>query len=156
MVLFPEVTGKDYSNFAPWMTYKCLIWCSNIRDVFSAGGTKDFNSFSASAVMARMLARTDLIVKRISDMTDQEIKTHWKVEDKLNLHKRTGEWISLISEHISVSQKLIDKNVEMHPELFKNKWKKNYPVIIKARFIDELRSRIKKSVSEYAEKVRNE
>lgn len=61
VVLFPEVTGGNYSNFAPWMTYKCLVWCSNIRDVFSAGGTKEFDGIIVSAVMARMMERTDLI-----------------------------------------------------------------------------------------------
>lgn len=25
VVLFPEVTGRDYSDFGPWMIYKCLI-----------------------------------------------------------------------------------------------------------------------------------
>lgn len=109
VVLFPEVTGKDYSNFAPWLTYKCLIWCSNIRDVFSAGGTKDFDDFTASAVMARILERTDLIVKRISDMTKREIKIHWGIDEDISLNERVERWIGLIHKQISISQTLIKK-----------------------------------------------
>ena len=149
VVLFPEVTGKDYSNFAPWMTYKCLIWCSNIRDVFSAGGTKDFDGFTASAVMARVLERTDLIVKRISDMTNTEIKTHWGIEEDMSLPVRVEKWIGLINEQISISSRLLESNKKNHAELLKGKRKKKYPEIIREQFIAELKDRMNRSISGY-------
>lgn len=149
VVLFPEVTGKDYSNFAPWMTYKCLIWCSNIRDVFSAGGTKDFGGFTASAVMARVLERTDLIVKRISDMTNTEIKTHWGIKEDMSLPVRVEKWIGLINEQISISSRLLESNKKNHAELLKGKRKKKYPEIIREQFIAELKDRMNRSISGY-------
>ena len=143
------MTGKDYSNFAPWITYKCLIWCSNIRDVFSAGGTKNFDDFTASAVMARILERTDLIVKRISDMTKQEVKTHWGISEEIFLEKRVERWIELIHKRISISQELIRKNKEKHPEILKYKRKKNYSSIIREKFIADLKERMHRSISDF-------
>lgn len=32
VVLFPEVIGGNYSNFAPWMTYKCLVSDDEVTD----------------------------------------------------------------------------------------------------------------------------
>lgn len=154
VVLFPEVTGKDYSNFAPWMIYKCLTWCSNIRDVFSAGGTKDIDNFRASAVMVRMLERTDRIVKRISDMTKKEVETHWGIKEDLSLSERVEKWIDLIGEQISISQTLIEENKKNHPELLKGKRKKNYLNILRDKFIAELRDRMNRSVSDYTAKGR--
>lgn len=156
VVLFPEVTGANYTNFAPWMTYKCLIWCSNIRDIFSAGGTKDFDDFRASAVMARMLKRTDLIVKRISEMTKTEIKTHWEIEEDMSLDVRVKKWIDLIDERILISSTLIKENKENHPELLKENRGKNYPAIIRRKFITELENRMNRSVSDFNTRGENE
>lgn len=149
VVLFPEVTGRDYSNFAPWMTYKCLIWCSNIRDVFTAGGTKNLDNFRASAVMARILERTNLIVKRISEMTNSEIKTHWDVDEDMSLQDRVNKWMGLIYNHVFVSSELIKGNKKSYPELLKGKRKKNYSTIIRDKFMAELKDRMSKSMSDF-------
>lgn len=149
VVLFPEVTGRDYSNFAPWMTYKCLIWCSNIRDVFSAGGTKELDKLKVSAVMARILERTDLIVKRISEMTKSELKMHWGVAEDMSLTERVDKWMELIYEHVFVSSTLIKGNMESHPELLKGKRRKNYPTIIRDEFMTELKNRAGNNISDF-------
>lgn len=146
IVLFPEVTGGNYSNFAPWMTYKCLVWCSNIRDVFSAGGTKEFDGIIVSAVMARMLERTDLIAKRISDMTSSELKNHWGVDEELSLEERTDKWINLIHSHISVSSDLVKKNRKKKQVFLRGKWKKNHAAAIKDAFIEELKKKTRMSI----------
>lgn len=150
VVLFPEVTGGDYSNFAPWMIYKCLVWCSNIRDVFSAGGTKDVGDFVASAVMSRVLERIDLIVKRISDMTKREIEIHWGIDKDMSLGERADKWIELISVNIAISKGLIDANKDNHPELLKNEQEDNLPAIIREMFIVKLRDKISKIVSNFS------
>ncbi len=142
VVLFPEVTGGNYSNFAPWMTYKCLVWCSNVRDVFSAGGTKDLGEFIASAVMGRILEKIDLIINRISEMTPQELQKHWGVEKDMRHSERVEKWISLIDRNISVSKELKKVNKEKYPDFFKWKRKNSYGSIIKERFMLKLRERI--------------
>ncbi len=146
VVLFPEVTGGNYSNFAPWMTYKCLVWCSNIRDVFSAGGTKEFDGIIVSAVMARMMERTDLIVKRITDMTSSELKNHWDVDEELSPEERTDKWINLIHNHISVSSDLVKKNRKRKQDFLRGKWKKNHAAAIKDAFIEELKKKTRMSI----------
>lgn len=150
VVLFPEVTGRDYSKFAPWMIYKCLIWCANIRDVFSSGGTKDLADFRISAVMARILERTDLIVKRISKMTISEMKKHWGIETDLSLKERCDKWMELIYDYISISPTLIKGNQDNHPMLLKGKRKKNYPKIIRDKFMTELKDRMETSILNFS------
>lgn len=143
VVLFPEVTGGDYSNFAPWMTYKCLVWCSNVRDVFSAGGTKGLVGFSVSAVMGRILEKTDLIIERIAEMTSEEIEQHWRIIAKgLSLEDKCDIWVELIEKNVSVSDSLIKVNKKKHRELFKWKRIEKYKRIIKAKFISLLREKI--------------
>ncbi len=143
VVLFPEVTGGDYSKFAPWMIYKCLVWCSNVRDVFSAGGTKELKEFRISAVMGRILERADLIVDRIAEMTPQEIKRHWGfVGDEFPLEDRCAKWIELIEKKISVSDSLIQINKDNHRDIFKWKRTTKYKYVIKTEFIRTLQEKI--------------
>lgn len=149
VVLFPAVVGGDYSKFAPWMIYKCLIWCKNIRDVFSAGGMKEFDDFKASAVMARILDRTDLIVERISKMTINEIKEHWNVEEDIPLEKRVDKWMELVKKNITVSPILIKGNKEKHPNLINDASKEDYSTIIRDKFMIELNKKMKESVQDF-------
>lgn len=143
VVLFPEVTGRDYSKFAPWMTYKCLVWCGNVRDVFSAGGTKKYDDFFASAVMARIIERANYIISRIERMTPEELDHHWKCKDKnLTLEDKIEWWINLIQSKVYISEKVIDKNKESFPELYKRKRKNKVKEIIIERFCNALRKAI--------------
>lgn len=75
IALFPEVFKGDYHNFTPWLVYSCLVWCGNVRDIFSAGGNKfiDDSGIYVSAVMYRALENVEEIKLRILDMTDEEI-----------------------------------------------------------------------------------
>lgn len=143
MVLFPEVTGSDYSKFAPWMTYKCLVWCGNVRDVFSAGGTKRFDDFFASAVMARIIERADLIISRIERMTPEELEHHWECKEKyLSLEDKIEFWIKLIQTNLFISEEVISKNRKFFPEQFKGKRKNTVKEIIIARFCNAFREAI--------------
>lgn len=143
VVLFPEVTGGDYSKFAPWMTYKCLVWCSNIRDVFSAGGTKDLEEISVSAVMGRILDRTALIVDRIAEMTPQEIERHWSfVEDNFSVEDRCVKWIELIEKKVSVSDRLIKVNKKNHRDISRWKNSTGNKSVIRSEFIRVLKEKI--------------
>ena len=146
VVLFPEVTGRDYTKFAPWMIYKCLVWCGNIRDVFSAGGTKEFDDFIATAVMARIVERADLIVSRIKRMTPEELKQHWDCGDKLSLEDKIEKWIGLICSNVYISNKVVDKNKAKFPQSFKWKRTNKAKEIIITRFCDTLRKAIMEQI----------
>lgn len=141
VVLFPEVTQGNYSNFAPWLTYKCLVWCGNIRDVFTAGGTKEYDSFVASAIMNRIIERVDLVIQRIEKMTPEELKRHWDYsEESFSLDNRIEKWIEQIERNIATSRKLIERNKTKH--FLKRKRKTTYREIIVSEFIKCLRKRI--------------
>ena len=103
----------------------------------------------SSAVMARILERTDLIVKRIAEMTNKEIKTHWGMDEEMSLCARVGKWVDLINEQISISSTLIEGNKKNHSELLKGKREENYPAIIREKFMAELRNRMNKSVADF-------
>lgn len=137
VTLFPETTGSDYKNFAPWMIYKCLVWCPNIRDVFSAGGIKDCGNFWGSAVMYRIIENNTHIKKRISEMTIMELEKHWNVSKDLCFKERLQKWIELVAEHINVSKEVIEKNQTEYPALFLCKGVKKEE-IIKSAFIGKL------------------
>lgn len=111
IALFPEVFGGDYSNFTPWMIYSCLVWCGNVRDIFSAGGNKkleDCNIF-VSAVMARAFENADKIKDRINGMSDDEISKFWKV-DPSAMSNRIEAWLGQVKSHIRLSNDLIKNN----------------------------------------------
>ena len=80
-------------------------------------------------------------------MTETEIKTHWGIEKDMPFDARVKKWIDLINERISISSTLIKGNKKNHPELLKGKRKKNYPAIVRKKFITELEDRINRSVS---------
>lgn len=111
VVLFPEVVGKDYSNFAPWLIYKCLVWCKNVRDVFSAGGTSLYEDIYISAIMNRIIVNSKKIVYRISEMSESELRDHWSLDEpNCDLKKRIDTWIFLIKKQIKVSSAVVKKN----------------------------------------------
>ena len=111
VVLFPEVFGGDYERFTPWLVYSCFVWCKNVRDVFSAGGTRKVkdNDIWVSAVMRRTIEKIDVIKKRIDDLTDDEIRKFWKIEDTRRINKRQV-WASLMRKYLKISNKLIENN----------------------------------------------
>lgn len=137
VTLFPETTGSDYKSFAPWMVYKCLVWCPNVRDVFSAGGTRDCGGFWGSAVMGRILDNNVQIKKRISEMTNEEIEAQWGLTDKMDLPERIEKWIGLVGKRISVSSKVVKLNRKNYPSLFSNQ-EESHKSIIRTKFAERL------------------
>ena len=139
IVLFPEVTGGNYANFAPWMIYKCLVWCGNIRDVFSAGGIVLYDGLYISAVMNRIFITKKKILQRISQMTVDELKKHWNMEP-CDLEGRIEKWIDLISKNIKISNRLVNKNKES--KRLNDKKNKDIRKQIIEEFIEKLRADI--------------
>ena len=109
IALFPEVFGSDYSKFAPWMIYDCLVWCANVRDIFSAGGIVKYEDIYISAIMRRTIENISYIVTRIYNMTRMDIKRYWNIDlreedDVIEL------WLGLIEDSLKFSNKLLQKN----------------------------------------------
>ncbi|MCM1089592.1 MAG: hypothetical protein NC092_12515 [Butyrivibrio sp.] len=139
IALFPEVFGSDYDNFAQWMMYGCLVWCTCVRDIFSAGGVVLYQGVYFSAVMYRTIENIDLIVKRITNMSKKEVERYWHVDDETD--GRIGIWVDLVQQNLKISNQLIKKNQTL--ERFKNMPESEVESLISEEFIHILRKYVR-------------
>lgn len=111
LALFPEIFGGNYEKFTPWLIYSCLVWCGNVRDIFSAGGNKELlgKDIMVSAVMYRAYDNIEAIAHRINEMTDEEIKKFWHIEGDFKTN-RIVMWEKLVRENLKLSRQVIDNN----------------------------------------------
>ncbi len=141
IALFPEVFGGDYSNFTPWMIYSCLVWCGNVRDIFSAGGNKmlDESNIFVSAVMARALENADKVKDRINGMSDDEISKFWGM-DPSHISNRIKTWLEQVKSHIRLSNDVIknNKGLDEHRKISNDKV---IQVVIE-RYLNELEKKL--------------
>ena len=116
LALFPEIFGGNYENFTPWFVYSCLVWCGNIRDIFSAGGKVKLpeKGIYISAVMGRAYDNIESIKTRINDMSEEEIRKFWHIgEDEkadINSTDRVAKWINLVKSSLKISKTIINEN----------------------------------------------
>jgi hypothetical protein len=119
LALFPEIFGSNYENFTPWLIYSCLVWCGNIRDIFSAGGkiTLPENGIYISAVMGRAYDNIGSIKERIENMSNEEIRKFWHIgnDEAIDISSidRVTEWIALVKSSLKISKKVIDENKKL-------------------------------------------
>lgn len=115
VVLFPEVFGGNYENFTPWLVYSCLVWCKNVRDVFSAGGNREIpeiDSILVSAVMYRTFEKISDIVQRIEELTEEEVNKFWKVRLAPDVDKKCF-WLNLMKNNLRLSKQVIENNARL-------------------------------------------
>lgn len=136
VALFPEVFGSDYTNFTPWMIYSCLVWCGNVRDIFSAGGVALYNGIYFSAVMNRTIVNIESIRERIEIMSHEELVKYWH-SDVNEVNERIDTWINLIEMNLKLSNSLIKKNQKL--ECFEGMEPVEIEESIKREFIKILR-----------------
>ena len=117
LALFPEIFGSNYENFTPWLIYSCLVWCGNVRDIFSSGGKIELpeKGIYISAVMGRAYDNIESIKTRIDDMSEEEIRKFWHVGDDdesvdINSLDRVAEWIALVKSSLKISKPIINEN----------------------------------------------
>ena len=137
VALFPEVVGRDYKNFTPWMVYKCLVWCGNVRDIFSAGGTVFYKGMYISAVMNRIISNFEKIAKRIIEMTVEEQVAYWGCVE-VNNDEKLETWIDLVDSNLKFSTDLIKKNKLL--SAFRNEDTESIKRKLNKLFIDELKT----------------
>ena len=100
--LCPEILGpgssKKYNRFALWLVIKQGIVCTNIRDIFSAGGqvnlrTKEGVNYRMPAAFGRIHRYHDLIKNTIYDADVELFKEYWNTPNINN--DRLSQWIEL-------------------------------------------------------------
>lgn len=142
IALFPEVFKGDYHNFTPWLVYSCLVWCGNVRDIFSAGGNKliEDSGIYVSAVMNRALENSESIKQRIIDMTEEEMQKFWR-KNTDDINERLDIWLKLVEDNLKVSTDLIANNRKLPKN---NRYSdEEIVLLIKESFINKLKDKLK-------------
>ena len=115
VVRFPEVFAGNYERFTPWLIYTCLVWCKNVRDVFSAGGSHQLPGMYdcwVSAIMYRAALSADEIAKTIDSLSDDEVEQFWGIKLIHEVDKKYL-WADLIKKHLRLSKEVINKNKQL-------------------------------------------
>lgn len=103
MVLFPEIFNKKFDNFSLWLITNESILCHNLRDIFTAGGRKDFNTQKVSytnipQVVYKLLVDINLVTEILKNTTAKELAYYWKTPIKENA--KISVWQSLVIQNI--------------------------------------------------------
>lgn len=146
LALFPEIFGSDYENFTPWLIYSCLVWCGNIRDIFSAGGKIELpnKGIYISAVMGRAYDNIDKIKVRIADMSEEEIVKFWHInlEEGVDINSidRMAEWLTLVKSFLKISKTIINENKNL--SIYKGWTNEAIEQDIRDTYFEELKNKL--------------
>lgn len=142
IALFPEVFRGDYHKFTPWLVYSCLVWCGNVRDIFSAGGNKYVENMHiyVSAIMYRTLQNVKNIRQRIVEMTEDEQTKFWGVSTE-DMDKRIANWLRLVEDNLRISSDLVANNKKLL--IYENYEDERIRLSIKSVFMSRLNALIK-------------
>lgn len=123
MAYFPELFGNSNDKFgrlAIWLVTREAIVCPNVRDLFTAGGKKDFligkTSYSrVPRILLNLFENIQEIVENIIQTPAFELSEYW--ETNTTEKKKLFDWIELISDqakkipdakHLNVKQILTE------------------------------------------------
>lgn len=103
MILFPEVFSNSpdkYNRFSVWLVNTEGVVCSNIRDVFSAGGQGELNWNGQTyrkipKIIIKLIDKLPEIKALIKCVEHDELVRYWGSLPK----NRYNHWIGLISEN---------------------------------------------------------
>lgn len=105
MVYFPELFGNSndkFSRLAIWLVTREAVVCSNVRDLFTAGGKRDIaidNKIyqKVPRIFLNLFDNVPNIIETILQTSAFELSEYWemKTTDKTKL----SDWINLVAEH---------------------------------------------------------
>ena len=106
IVLFPEIfsqASSKYFNLTLWLLIEESIICPNIRDIYSAGGTMNFNfeNIELSGIPKKeyyLLKNFERLTTVIASLDNFLIYEHWGINpaDK----SKVGIWLGLVSPYL--------------------------------------------------------
>jgi len=102
MMLFPEIFSNNNDKFARiaiWLVKEKSIVCPNLRDVFTAGGKKDFEYKNhklkkTPKIYFNLLNNIKSIFNLINETDEEKLSEFWKTPTRKNT--KIGDWIELI------------------------------------------------------------
>ena len=111
-VIFPEIlasrSNSKYQRLALWLVTKHGIVNTNIRDQFSAGGTKTINGFqNMPAAFGRIFDYKNDFINALIKTPSSELEEYWHCS---NPKDRIEQWINLAIQPIDdTKQKIVAK-----------------------------------------------
>ncbi len=120
MIYFPELfsnSNDKFGRFAIWLVTREGIVCSNIRDLFTAGGRLDRKIGKETIcniprVFINLFDNIKLIIKTIKQISSSELSEYWGV--KTSEEDKISDWIELVydqSKKISEAKHLNIKQI---------------------------------------------
>jgi hypothetical protein len=105
MIYFPELFGNSSDKFgrlAIWLVTREAVVCPNVRDLFTAGGKKDFTIKKkiykkVPRIFLNLIENTPTIVEIIMQTSALELSEYWGI--KTTETNKVFDWINLVAEH---------------------------------------------------------
>lgn len=105
MVYFPELFGNSNDKFgrlAIWLVTRETVVCPNVRDLFTAGGKRDYiiNDVvyqKVPRIFLNLFDNVPIIIETLMQTSAFELSEYWEIKttDKTKIF----HWIDLIAEH---------------------------------------------------------
>ena len=118
MVYFPELFGNSNDKFgrlAIWLVTREAVVCPNVRDLFTAGGKRDYvvgkNVYQkVPRIFLNLFDNLPNIVETIMQTSAFELSEYWETQttDKTKLF----DWIELVAEHAKKIQDAKHLNIK--------------------------------------------
>jgi len=105
MVYFPELFGNSndkFGRFAIWLVTREAVVCPNVRDLFTAGGKRDYvvgkNVLrKVPRIFLNLFDNIPNIVEIIMQTSAFELSEYWEI--KTTEKTKLFDWIDLVAEH---------------------------------------------------------
>ncbi|ADR22124.1 hypothetical protein MATR_02390 [Marivirga tractuosa] len=102
MIYFPEIFGNSNDKFARiaiWLVKEKSIVCPNLRDVFTAGGKKDFKYKNHKLkkipkIYFNLLNNIQSVFNHITETDEEKLSGFWNTPT--NENSKIDDWIELI------------------------------------------------------------
>jgi hypothetical protein len=118
LVYFPEVLGtssQKYHRFAEWLASRHGILCTNVRDVFGAGGRKTVTASGvtlrdAPKVVTTLLNNAPRVRDILAAVSDRDLAGYFRVTtEQVRSVGRVSAWVG----HASLA---LEETLEGHPD----------------------------------------
>lgn len=105
MICFPELFGNKNDKFgrlAIWLVTREAVVCPNVRDLFTAGGKRDFmvgNKIykNVPRIFLNLFENVVIIAEVIMQTSAIELSEYWEIQTTEK--KKIGDWTDLVNEH---------------------------------------------------------
>lgn len=118
MAYFPELFGNSNDKFgrlAIWMVTREAVVCPNVRDLFTAGGKRDYvvgkNVYQkVPRIFVNLFENVPNIIETITQTSAFELSEYW--ETKTTDNTKLFDWIDLVAEQANKIQDAKHLNIK--------------------------------------------